>query len=39
MEFQTTDLKKGLKVEVDHKPYNIVKAEFTNPGKDRLLLR
>lgn len=33
MEFQTTDLKKGLKVEVEGKPYNIVKSDFTNPGK------
>jgi elongation factor P len=33
MEFQTTDLKKGLKVEVDGKPYAIVKSDFTNPGK------
>lgn len=33
MEYQTTDLKKGLKVEVDGKPYAIVKADFTNPGK------
>lgn len=33
MEYQTTDLKKGLKVEVDGKPYNIIKCDFTNPGK------
>jgi len=33
MDIQTTDLKKGLKVEVDGKPYNIVKCDFTNPGK------
>jgi elongation factor P len=33
MEFQTTDLKKGLKVEIDGKPYAIIKADFTNPGK------
>lgn len=32
-EYQTTDFKKGLKVEVDGKPYNVVKCEFTNPGK------
>ncbi len=32
-EYQTTDLKKGLKVEVDGKPYNVVKCDFTNPGK------
>jgi len=33
MDYQTTDLKKGLKVEVDGKPYAIVKSDFTNPGK------
>ncbi|MDD0854595.1 elongation factor P [Halobacteriovorax sp. GB3] len=33
MEFQTTDFRKGLKVEVDDKPYLIVKCDFTNPGK------
>jgi len=29
----TTDLKKGLKLELDGKVYNIIKADFTNPGK------
>ena len=33
MEFQTTDFRKGLKVEVDGKPYVITKCDFTNPGK------
>lgn len=33
MEYQTTDLKKGLKVEIDNKPYVIIKSDFTNPGK------
>lgn len=33
MEYQTTDLKKGLKVETEGKPFVIVKSEFTNPGK------
>ena len=32
-EYQTTDFKKGLKVEVDGKPYNVIKCDFTNPGK------
>ncbi len=32
-EYQTTDFKKGLKVEVDGKAYNVVKCDFTNPGK------
>ncbi|MCP4913879.1 MAG: elongation factor P [Oligoflexia bacterium] len=33
MEFQTTDLKKGLKVETEGKPFVIIKSDFTNPGK------
>ncbi len=33
MELQTTELKKGAKVEVDGKPFVITKSDFTNPGK------
>lgn len=33
MEYQTTDLKKNLKVEIDNKPFVIIKSDFTNPGK------
>jgi elongation factor P len=33
MEFQTTDFRKNLKVEVEGKPYVIIKCDFTNPGK------
>lgn len=29
----TTELKKGRKVELDGKPYNIIQSSFTNPGK------
>ncbi|MCK5884535.1 MAG: elongation factor P [Bacteriovoracaceae bacterium] len=29
----TTDLKKGVKVELDGKPYSIIQSAFTNPGK------
>ncbi len=29
----TGDMKKGLKMELDGKPYVILKSEFTNPGK------
>ena len=29
----TTDMKKGLKIELESKPYVILKSEFTNPGK------
>ena len=31
--FQTTDLKKGLKIELEGKVYAIVKSDHTNPGK------
>lgn len=30
---QTTDLKKGVKIELEEKVFVIVKADFTNPGK------
>ncbi len=33
MEIQTTDLKKGGKLEIEGKVYVILKADFTNPGK------
>lgn len=29
----TTDMKKGLKMELEGKPYVVLKSEFTNPGK------
>lgn len=31
--FQTTDLKKGLKIELEGKPFVIIKSDHTNPGK------
>lgn len=31
--FDTNDLKKGLKIELEGKPYVILKSDFTNPGK------
>ncbi|MFT6068846.1 MAG: elongation factor P [Bacteriovoracaceae bacterium] len=31
--FQTTDLKKNLKIELEDKPWVILKADHTNPGK------
>ena len=31
--FDTGDLKKGLKIEIEGKPYVILKSDFTNPGK------
>lgn len=29
----TSDMKKGLKIELEGKPYVILKSDFTNPGK------
>jgi elongation factor P len=29
----TTDMKRGLKMELEGKPYIVLKSEFTNPGK------
>ncbi len=29
----TTDMKKGVKLELEGKPYVVLKSEFTNPGK------
>jgi len=31
--FDTTELKKGVKIELEGKPYVILKSDFTNPGK------
>ena len=31
--FSTTDLKKGLKIEIDKKVFVILKSDHTNPGK------
>ena len=31
--FQTTELKKGVKIELEGKPYLVVKSEHVNPGK------
>lgn len=33
MSIDTTDMKKGLKMELEGKPYVVLKSEFTNPGK------
>ena len=32
-EIQTTDFRRNLKVEVDGKPFVVIKCDFTNPGK------
>ncbi len=33
MSIDTTEMKKGLKMELEGKPYVVLKSEFTNPGK------
>lgn len=33
MSIETNDMKKGLKIELEGKPYVILKSDFTNPGK------
>ena len=31
--YSTTDFRKGLKIEIDNEPYNIVDFQHVNPGK------
>ncbi len=35
----TTELKKGLKIEIEGKPYVILQSQFTNPGKGSAFVR
>ena len=37
--FESSDLKKGLKIELDGEPYVIVQFEFTKPGKGQSLYK
>ena len=37
--YDTSDLRKGLKVEIDGEPYLIVQFEFSKPGKGQALYR
>ena len=37
--FESSDLKKGLKIEIDGEPYAIVQFEFTKPGKGQALYK
>ena len=37
--FDSGDLKKGLKIEIDGEPYAIVQFEFTKPGKGQALYK
>jgi elongation factor P len=37
--YQTTDFRKGLKIELDGKPYIIIEANHVNPGKGSAFVR
>ena len=37
--YQTTDFRKGLKIEVDGKPYVIILSQHVNPGKGSAFVR
>ena len=36
---ESSDLRKGLKIEIDGEPYAIVQFEFTKPGKGQALYK
>jgi elongation factor P len=36
---ESGDLRKGLKIEIDGEPYNVVQFEFTKPGKGQALYK
>jgi elongation factor P len=36
---QTGDMRKGLKIELEGKPYVIIESQFTNPGKGSAFVR
>lgn len=38
-ELDTTELKKGVNIEIEGKPYVILKSDFTNPGKGSAFVR
>ncbi len=37
--YQTTDIKKGLKIEIEGKPYVVVEFQHVNPGKGSAFVR
>lgn len=37
--YQTTDFRKGLKIEIEGKPYLIVEFQHVNPGKGSAFVR
>ena len=37
--YSTTDFRKGLKIEIDNEPYNIVDFQHVNPGKGGAFVR
>ena len=38
-ELDTTEMKKGVNIELDGKPFSIIKYEFTNPGKGSAFIK
>jgi elongation factor P len=37
--YETSDIKKGLKVEIDNQPYTVVEFQFVKPGKGQAFTR
>ncbi len=37
--FESSDLRKGLKIEIDGEPYVVIQFEFTKPGKGQALYK
>jgi elongation factor P len=37
--YETSDIKKGLKVEIDNNPYTVVEFQFVKPGKGQAFTR
>lgn len=37
--YDTSDIKKGLKIQIDGQPYNIVESQFVKPGKGQAFTR
>ncbi|MBF0449710.1 MAG: elongation factor P [Candidatus Magnetomorum sp.] len=37
--YESSDLRKGLKIEIDNEPYTVVQFEFSKPGKGQALYR
>ena len=37
--YETSDLRKGLKIIIDKSPYNVVESQFVKPGKGQAFTR